>query len=84
MPLKKSKSEKLVNLAREFFTKSIVVFGIFTLVDFLFFEKVMTNEVMVSNLWKSPIMAFFLIILNRVMVEKNREAITHLVDGEKI
>ena len=82
--MKKSEIKKVLNLTKEYLTKVILVFGVFTLLDFLLFEKVIDNEVISSNLWISPFMAFFLLILNRVMPEKDREAITHVVDGEKI
>lgn len=42
--MKKSKIKQVLNLTREYFTKVILVFGLFTLLDFLFFEKVIDNK----------------------------------------
>ncbi len=75
--MNKSKSKQLLNLAKQYFIKVILVFGLFTLLDFLLFEKVIDNEIILSNLWKSPFMAFFLLILNREMAEEKSETKDH-------
>lgn len=82
--MKKSKIKQVLNLIRVYFTNVILVFGIFTLLDFFFFEKVMDNEIILSNLWKSPFMALLMLFLNRVMAENDREAKADVVAGEKV
>ncbi|MDZ4747237.1 MAG: hypothetical protein SH808_02040 [Saprospiraceae bacterium] len=82
--MKKSKIKQVLNLIRVYFTNVILVFGIFTLLDFLFFEEVMDNEIILSNLWKSPFMALLFLFLNRVMAEEDSEVKHNVMPGEKV
>ncbi|HSF89794.1 MAG TPA: hypothetical protein VLA46_10275, partial [Saprospiraceae bacterium] len=80
---KKGKWMKVLRIIRLYGIYFFVWFGASTLMDYLFFEEVIDNQVIRGNLWTSPFMALFFMILNETQKEDERESPARQIAGEK-
>ncbi|HSF89219.1 MAG TPA: hypothetical protein VLA46_07365, partial [Saprospiraceae bacterium] len=60
--MKKDRWRKVLIITRLYGIYFFVWFGASTLMDFLFFEEVIDNEVIRENLWVTPFMALLFMI----------------------
>lgn len=67
--MKKSKIKQALHLMGIYIKEVVLVFGAFTLLDYFFFEEVMSNEIILDNLFTSPLMALFFIIMKEAQKE---------------
>lgn len=81
--MKKDNWMKALRIIRLYGIYFFVWFGASTLMDYLFFEKVIDNQVIGGNLWTSPFMALFFMILNEAKTEDERESTARQIAGQK-
>lgn len=81
--MKKGKWMKVLRIIRLYGIYFFVWFGASTLMDYLFFEEVIDNQVIRGNLWTSPFMALFFMILNETQKEDERESPARQIAVEK-
>ncbi len=81
--MKKTKWIKALRMVRLYTIYVLAWFGGTTMLDYLFFEDIINNEVIASNLWLSPFMALVSLIINNIQIDEDRDVDTGQLSGEK-
>ena len=81
--MKKGKWVKVLGMIKLYCIYILAWFGGTTMLDYLFFEDIINNEVIASNLWLSPFMALVSLILNKIQIDEEGDADTGHLSGEK-
>lgn len=81
--MKKGKWVKVLGMIKLYCIYILAWFGGTTMLDYLFFEDIINNEVIASNLWLSPFMALVFLIINKIQIDDERESDAAQLSGEK-
>lgn len=81
--MKKGKWVKVLRMVRIYTIYVFAWFGGTTMLDYFFFEDIINNEVIASNLWLSPFMALVSLIINNIQIDDERESDAAQLFGEK-
>lgn len=81
--MKKGNWVKVWRMVRLYCIYVLAWFGGATMLDYLFFEDIINNEVIASNLWQSPFMALVSLIINYIQIDDERESDAAQLFGEK-
>ena len=81
--MKKGKWVKVLGMIKLYCIYILAWFGGTTMLVYLFFEDIIDNEVIASNLWLSPFMALVSLILNKIQIDEERDADTVQLSGKK-
>lgn len=81
--MKKGKWVRVLRMVRLYCIYVFAWFGGTTMLDYLFFEDIINNEVIASNLWVSPFMALVSLIINKIQIDEENESDAGQLSGEK-
>lgn len=81
--MEKAKWKGVLKTAKLYAMYFFLWFGGSTLMDYLFFEEVINNEVIASNLWTSPFMALLFMIMNGVDHEDETKSTSSQLSSAK-
>lgn len=81
--MKKGKWMKVLRIIRLYGIYFFVWFGASTLMDYLFFEEVIDNQVIGENLWVTPFMALLFMFMNGVHKDEESDSPAQQLSAEK-